>query len=154
MSNHNVKSILQVGPSESVLDLCVDRLAQTVGASLNLAELPEESRRQSDWGALLDKTLLAWQRDLNLLADEEEGIEPPSRETVSHTCGIVRSLADRGLPAPTRIVPDADRGIVVKWRTEGGLAALEFSDDGTIEFIVYTDGRVESSEPIPLPASG
>ena len=94
------------------------------------------------WQAVIEGQLAEWEKDPSVL--EDEGIEPPTRETLQLAAQIARDLCAAGLPAPQRVSSTGDGGIVFT-RQEGPLfSTIEVASDRSVELIVLKDYRVVS----------
>jgi hypothetical protein len=95
----------------------------------------EESREH--WQSLIDNTLIEWALDPSQLDDE--GIEPPARQTTQQAIILARKLRDEGLPAPDSLVPAPDGGIVFACRGENTSEEWHIWDDETVEYLRFHD---------------
>src|SRR5258708_172113 len=86
---------------------------------------------QESWQVVIDESLARWLADPSCL--EDEGIVPPSVETIHHACKIALALRDEGLLAPKRIVPNGEGGIVFERRAGSLFEAIELDADGSLE---------------------
>jgi hypothetical protein len=78
--------------------------------------------------------------------DWDEGIEVPSRTTLRLAEEIALVLRRRGMPAPSRVLPDGEGGVVFE-RREGDLyEALNVFSDGSVGLKRFRSGRMISSE--------
>ena len=71
-----------------------------------------DSQANERWQALLDH-LIEWGSNAACLADD--GIDPPSRDTVQWAAQVILALRDSGLRCPDSIVPDPNGGIVIEY---------------------------------------
>src|SRR5712692_733759 len=63
-----------------------------------------EAAAREKWQEFIDNQLIEWGRDPSQL--DEEGTQTPSKETIQLAMDLAGNLRKRGLPAPTRILPD------------------------------------------------
>jgi len=99
-------------------------------AGLSPVAASDQSTRQA-WQRLIDQ-LTQWRRDPSQLADE--GVDAPSAEIIDKAILVAERSQQRGLPAPSSVVSDANGGIVLE-RREGSVAeVLHLWDDGTVEY--------------------
>lgn len=96
------------------------------------------------WQAVIEDRLIEWGRDSSEF--EDEGIQPPSMDTIQLAILLAKTLSRANCPAPTRVVPDADAGIVFE-RHEGGLLeSLRLSADGSVEYCRFENARLVDRE--------
>lgn len=93
----------------------------------------EESREK--WESLIDDRLIEWALDPSQLDDE--GIEPPTRQTIQQAIILARKLRDAGLSAPDSLVPDPDGGIVFACRGEDTSEEWHIWDGETVEYLRF-----------------
>lgn len=103
-----------------------------------LAKLPD-SAQADQWDKVIEHQLLVWERDPESLADE--GIELPAKSTVSLALGLARAIRNVS-PPPTRVVPDADGGIVFEREEQNVLQTIRVNPDGTIEYCRFREARL------------
>jgi hypothetical protein len=92
------------------------------------------------WDEFIDRTLIEWGWDSSRL--EDEGIEPPKRETISRAIHLAQNYRDQGLSAPDSIVPDPNGGVVFERRTGDISEVLHFWDDGSVEYFRFQGHRL------------
>jgi hypothetical protein len=63
------------------------------------------------WHNVIAK-LDAWSSDPGAVGDDD--VEPPTHQALRFTTSLIQSWADE-TPAPTRIMPNRDGGIVLEW---------------------------------------
>lgn len=101
------------------------------------------------WEHFIDHTLIKWGENSSLFADEE--FDGPGREIISRAIEIAKQYARDGKPAPDRIVPDADGGLVFE-RRQGTLSEkIHLWDDGLVEYVQLHGTRVVERYPLELP---
>jgi len=91
------------------------------------------------WRSVIDNYLVDWGQDPGRL--EDDGIVPPSGIAVNAACTVALLLRDQAIPAPLRVVPTGDGGIVFEWELGAAFYTLEVEQDGTIELSSFSDGR-------------
>lgn len=100
---------------------------------------PRHDAREK-WQSVIDYTLIEWGSDPGQL--EDEGLEPPSREVIQLAIRCAQAYKDEGRPAPDRIVPDPNGGIVFE-RQEGDVSEeIHVWDDGTVEYCQFHGARL------------
>lgn len=97
------------------------------------------------WQQAIERTLAEWGRDPSQL--DEEGTVTPSRETIQLAIDLAALMSKAVLPAPTRIVPDAEGGIVFERQEKGVFESIRISADGSIEHRVFENCRLVFREP-------
>jgi len=101
------------------------------------------------WEQIIDHTLIMWGANPSVFADEE--FDGPGREVIRLAIEIAKQYARDGKPAPDRVVPDADGGIVFE-RRQGILSEkIHIWDDGLVEYIQLHGTRVVERYPLELP---
>lgn len=114
----------------------VERLLRPVikSAPPNSAE-----RSPNEWDRF-ETQLLRWEQDPGAL--EDDGLEPPSRETIPLIREVARALRDLAVEPPLRLVPNCEAGAVFEWRTAPFLWSIEVERDGSLELSVFRAGRL------------
>ena len=97
-------------------------------------------KASEEWQVLIDYQLIEWGRDPGQLENEE--IQPPSKSTIQLAIRLAGMLSKPGLPAPTRIVPDAHGGIVFERQGRNVFESIRISADGTAEYCVFENSRL------------
>lgn len=98
-----------------------------------------QSRRLA-WQRLVDFTLVEWGRDPTPLDDD--GVKAPTGRVIRWAIEIARNLAEREAPAPTRVVPNGDGGIVFELTHRGSCESIEIESDGTAFHSVFFGSRL------------
>ncbi len=125
--------------------------ATTAAASWDgLASRPEPAPPDGrGWAACL-ATLREWITAASTW--DEDGVVPPSPQTIRFAMRFAARLRDEGTPGPTRVVPDGEGGLVFE-RREGRLfETFTVTAGTTVELDRYRDSRLLSSEEFPLVA--
>lgn len=112
------------------------------------AEMPGESTLSSDkvdqnrtvWDQVIDRKLSDWASDPDQLADD--GILPPSPQSIALASRIGRLMRDRDSAPPTSVVPNGEGGIVFERAHGRVFEAIEIEDDGTVEYRLFEDYRL------------
>ena len=102
------------------------------------------------WEALIDDPLIEWGRDPSQLENEE--IQPPSKSTIQLAIRLAVMLSKPGFPAPTRIVADADGGIVFERQERNLFESIRLSADGSAEYCAFINARMVEREFVPPPS--
>lgn len=109
-------------------------------------------KASEEWHVLIDDQLIEWGRDPSQLEDED--IQPPSMDTIHRAIWLATVLSKADVPAPTRIVPDADGGIVFE-RHEGSVfESIRLSADGGAEYCAFKNSRLVKRERLVLQIAG
>ena len=100
----------------------------------------------AEWQSLVDNRLIDW----GLASGQPWGdeITPPSREVVSKAAKLAQKM--KNLPAPHRVVPDGDGGIVFERRSNSSVEVMHVWDDGSVEYYRLTDGRVAERHSVEI----
>ncbi len=123
------------------------------GASSNLADdlrgEVESTRNEENWKATIDQKLIEWGRDPTQLDDD--GTITPSKQTIQFAIALAWMWRNMGLPAPTRVVPDAHGGIVFEFQQPSIREVFRLSDDISLEYSVFEDSRIVLCQRFPSP---
>jgi len=111
-------------PLRNAVATDVDTQSPVTGAS--------ETATQKKWQQMIDYRLLEWGRDPNQLADD--GVEPPTGETILRAIRLAEELRNAGLAAPDSILPDPNGGILFECRNGDLVEVYHVWDDGTTEY--------------------
>ena len=98
------------------------------------------------WQRLIDYHLIEW--GWNTHQFEDDGIEPPSRDTVQLAIRVAEKLRDAGFPGPNSVVPDANGGIVFERREKDVVEVFHVWDDGTIDYQCFHGTRLIERRPL------
>jgi len=109
-------------------------------------EIPDKELSVRGWNEVINYTLIEWGKSPESLDDD--GIEPPNRQTVRRACDIAIALRDSGLPCPERVLPNGNGGIVFEKEAGGRLCVFEIESDGLIEYREFLNGRLVHQSPI------
>lgn len=90
-----------------------------------------DDQSQNKWQRLIDQ-LLEWYSDPSQLDDE--GVEPPTRETIRRAILLLQALSDDGVTPPDSVVPDPNGGIVIERREKDVSEVFHVWDNGTLEY--------------------
>jgi hypothetical protein len=91
------------------------------------------------WQYVIDHVLVEWGCNPNIF---EEDIESPKRSTIQRAINLAEHLKTNGFPAPSRVVPDAQGGIVFERKEQQTLEILSLSPDGDLEFALFQNARL------------
>ncbi len=100
------------------------------------------------WQRLIDHELTEWPSDPTKFDDD--GIEPPSDQTIHLAIALAGHFKDQGLPAPDSVVPDPNGGIVFERRENGLSEVFHVWDDGTVEYQRFQGTRLVERRPLQL----
>ncbi len=89
---------------------------------------------------------MSWLRDPHQL--EDEGVEPPGRQTIETAIRLAQDSQQRGLPPPSSIVPDPNGGIVFERREGATAEVLHIWDDGSVEYQRFQGTRLVERRPL------
>ena len=96
-------------------------------------------RSPNEWDRF-ETQLLRWEQDPGGL--EDDGLEPPNRETIPLIREVARALRDLAVEPPLRLVPNGEAGAVFEWRTAPFFWSVEVERDGSLELSVFRAGRL------------
>ncbi len=99
-----------------------------------------ESASREKWQEAIDYRLIEWGRDPSQL--EDEGVEPPTGQTIRLAIELAQAFRDAGLRPPDSVVPDPNGGIVFERREKGVCEVLHIWDDGTREYCRFQGTRL------------
>ena len=97
-------------------------------------------KNRAAWQAVHDYTLLEW--GLGASRFVEDGLTPPSAKAISVACQVALAYQDR--PAPLRVVPNGDGGIVFERGTGEVFETIEIQEDGSVEWASFRNSRLHS----------
>ena len=100
---------------------------------------PEQAARES-WQRIIDHQLIEWGRNPSQLADE--GVEPPSAETIQRAILLAEACRDNTFPPPNSVVPDPNGGIVFERREREVSEVFHIWDDGSVEYCGFQGLRL------------
>jgi len=92
------------------------------------------------WQRLIDQRLLVWLRDPSLL--EDDGIDAPERSLLRFALDVAENYRDSGWPAPHKIVPDPNGGVIFERAESDTVEAIYIWDDFSIEYLQYEKSRL------------
>ena len=96
------------------------------------------------WQAVIDQKLIEWGRCPQEL--EEDDLIPPTRVALEVAYGIASLMRNGGEPAPKRVVPDRDGGIVFERWVGENTATIMVSGDGEIEIVWWIGSKVVETQ--------
>jgi hypothetical protein len=110
-------------------------------------QAPDESTRgrserdqwRAAWERVIDQKLNDWASDPDQLADD--GILPPSPQSIAMASQIARLMRARGFAPPTSVVPDGDGGISFE-RAHGRIFEKIEIEGSSIEYLLFEDCRL------------
>ena len=91
------------------------------------------------WQSLID-TLLEWDSTPSELDDE--GVEPPTKETIRRAILLLQSLRDHGEAALDSVAPDPNGGIVLERRKNNVSEVFHVWDNATTEYCRFQGARL------------
>lgn len=112
--------------------------------SISITEVQPGEAERIRWQRLIDGRLLAWLSDPSQLADD--GIDAPERGIIRHALDIAEYLRNEGNPAPEKVVPDPNGGMVFEWRDGGITETIYVWDDYEVEYMRFVDSRLDVRE--------
>jgi hypothetical protein len=118
--------------SEALQDYVSTR-ADTEPSVIRGGEQADDQREA--WQQVIDRKLIDWGCHPEQM--EDEGIDPPSRETISRAIRLVEAYRDQGCPAPDSVVLDPNGGIVFERREQDISEVLHLWEDGATEYLLF-----------------
>lgn len=114
---------------------CVTSAQRTgVAADESLASVAMRDRDREGWQHAIDTCLIEWGR--NPSAVQDEGIQPPTANSLSRACELATAMRNAAEPRPLRVVPDGEGGVVFERRAGELFERLEVDSDGKIEYAI------------------
>lgn len=98
------------------------------------------------WRRTINEPLIDWGRDPSQL--EDDGIDPPTTAIVTLASRFAMFLRNEGLPAPDRVIPSGDGGIVFKRSVGEYLETIEIGADASIQIIVFHGSKIDTRQTI------
>ncbi|MCE9529527.1 MAG: hypothetical protein K8T89_00070 [Planctomycetes bacterium] len=123
--------------SKSLLDAAP---TNEVAIGLKTGGNVDERASREHWQVIIDRKLIEWGRDLESLADE--GVEPPTKETIQKAIHLAEAFRDEGFPPPDSVVADPNGGIVFERRERNVAEVCHLWDDGTVEYQRFQDTQL------------
>ena len=105
-----------------------------------------EGTNRRAWQEVIDYKLIEWGRNTELFDDE--GVEPPTRDTLQLAIALAEGLRDGGLAAPDSVVLDVNGGIVFERRENDVSEVFYVWDDGEIEYQRFHGTRLIERRPL------
>ena len=115
-------------------------------ASLTIRDENQAARHRQAWQRLMDYQLIEW--GLNPTQIEDEGVEPPSLETIGRAYQLAKSYQARGYPPPDSVVPDGNGGIAFERREREVVEVLYVWGDGETEYQQFQGTRLIERRPL------
>lgn len=112
-------------------------LASPQTASPQMASPPEW---RLAWDQIIDRQLVEWGIDPAQFADD--GLTPPSRDTICLACTVAAACRDSGWSPPLRVAPDGRGGIVFERGSGDVFQTIEVRPDGSVEQFGYKNSRL------------
>ena len=108
----------------------------------------ETESRQQQWQRIIDNKFIEWAVHPEQF-DDDDGA-PPSRETIHLAATLAKQLINEDVEAPTRVVVDANGGIVFEIHEGDIYEAITVAPDLSIEYRAFVSGRLIKREPWQL----
>jgi hypothetical protein len=112
---------------------------------------PDSDGPGESWKNLIDHKLIEWGRDPSVL--DEEGTISPSKQTIQFAIALAWMWHNMGLPAPTRIVPDAHGAIVFEFHQPNISEVFRLTPDISLEYCVFDSFHLVQRQVFPSPFS-
>ena len=110
-----------------------------VESSLTRDPSGRASEREA-WQRIIDDQLIEW--GWNSCQLEDEGVAPPTRDTIQRAIRLAEALQSLGLPPPDSVVPDPDGAIVFERRQEDVSETFHVWENGTVEYCSFRGTRL------------
>ncbi len=91
------------------------------------------------WDRIINCQLIDWATRPEEFDDE---IDPPSDDSISTGCEVVRYLRNNKMPAPSRVVPTGDGGIAFEIVEGNNSTTIEIDEYGEIEIMEFHHSRL------------
>lgn len=98
------------------------------------------------WQQLIDRLCFDW--GLNPQQFDDDGVEPPSRETIVRAIRVAQQQEKQGHPPPDSVVPDPNGGIVFERRELDITEVLHIWSDGGAEYQQFQGTRLVERMPL------
>jgi len=99
----------------------------------------DREQRRAAWEQVIDRKLKDWALDPDQLADD--GILPPSAESIAMASQLARLMCNRDSAPPTFVVPDGDGGISFE-RAHGRIFEKIEIEGSSVEYLLFEDYRL------------
>lgn len=137
--------------SASIAPRLAKAVDTNVGSSARQMTPTIDDEEREAWENLIDNTLIDWGRDPEVL--EDDGVTPPSVETIKHAYEIAAALRRVNFPAPTRIVPTGDGGIAFEVDAGSDFVSVEIGDNGTVEYLRFSGSKLVERYEVSIPTN-
>ncbi|MGB3966207.1 MAG: hypothetical protein WBO45_05710 [Planctomycetota bacterium] len=91
-----------------------------------------------EWDRVLDK-FREWETDPSLIADDD--LVPPGTTTIRLATAVAEQGRVAGRPAPTRVMPNGEAGIVFEWSAGDFTTTWAIGEHHELEIAHHDDGR-------------
>ena len=111
-------------------------------SATRLSDVWQESNKEVDesWEKVLNEKFIEWANHPEDFLDE--GLIPPSRETISLAHEYVMKPFRKLRIPPPQVVPDAHGGIVFERKDKGISESIRVRADSHIEYCRFNDGKL------------
>lgn len=127
--------------SRGAIDTQVKRPGATMATTAFLLS-DESEKRRAAWERVIDEKLIEWGNHPERF--EEDGLDPPSKESIRTGCLFAAYLRDDTpeVPVPNRVMPTGDGGIVFEYRSGKESTIYEIDETGLIEKLQFDECRL------------
>jgi hypothetical protein len=128
--------------------LCLWNAVPTIAATESVATCLNTGTSGSgeEWQEFIEK-LQDGERDPSQLADD--GMDAPTHATIARAIALAQAYRDAGLPRPTSIVTDPNRGIVFERRDKEVFEVIHLWHDGSAEYRRFHNARLVERSKFP-----
>ncbi len=122
--------------------------AVTTGVDTESSVIHDRGREdvsREEWQRLIDYQLIEWGWNSGQL--DADDVPSPSRDTVQRAIELAEMLCQKGVSAPTRVVPDAHGGIVFEREAGNMFGSIRISADGSVEYCEFENCRMVQRQP-------
>jgi hypothetical protein len=97
-----------------------------------------------EWQSVIEDQLVEWGKNPSQFEDED--IQPLSNDTISAAIAVAKAFSMADFPPPTRVVPDADAGIVFELQHGPFFETFRLSADGSAQYCFFENARLVDSK--------
>lgn len=100
------------------------------------------------WETIVDKYLIEWGKNPSVI--EEYDLAPPTGPILLRSIELARACAADGWPAPQRVLPDGDGGVIFERGTGAVFQSLRVDRDGRIELLTFHNSKLVARDQFSL----
>lgn len=108
------------------------------------SDLAQPIDNKERWQRVIDERLIEWGRYPHLLEDDD--LISPTHLALQSAARLAIAMRDKGLPPPTRVVPDRDGGIAFEKCDGERTTTIMISSVGSMEALIWLGSNIISQQ--------